>query len=119
MPPNPPVRDDIDPVDYEYTQSLGAHGVHAVGVFDALVGSQREIWISSDGSGLIRSTSGQPASLPTKVKRAGKLPAVRSSPTARASIYSHRDAYPEPVPDAPGSPAIRMGSRRASAHASR
>lgn len=61
MPPNSPSTDDIDPVDYEYIQSRGAHGHHAVGVFDAFVGSEREIWIGSDGSGLIRSTSG-PAS---------------------------------------------------------
>ncbi|HUA45512.1 MAG TPA: hypothetical protein VMA77_09815 [Solirubrobacteraceae bacterium] len=45
-------------VDYEYVQSQGAHGHHAVGAFDAFVGSQREIWIGSDGSGLIRESSG-------------------------------------------------------------
>lgn len=61
MPPNSPRKVDSEPVDYEYTQSRGAHGHHAVGVFDAFVGSEREIWIGSDGSGLIRSTSG-PAS---------------------------------------------------------
>jgi Short C-terminal domain len=61
MPPEPTREGDNEPVDYEYTQSRGAHGHHAVGVFDALVGSEREIWIGSDGSGLIRSTSG-PAS---------------------------------------------------------
>ena len=45
-------------VDFEYTRSQGAHGHHRVGVFDAFVGSDREIWIGSDGSGLIRETSG-------------------------------------------------------------
>jgi hypothetical protein len=45
-------------VDYVYVESRGAHGHHAVGRFDALVGSHREIWIGSDCSGLIRETSG-------------------------------------------------------------
>lgn len=45
-------------VDYVYVESRGAHGVHAHGSFDAFVGSQREIWVGSDGSGLIRETSG-------------------------------------------------------------
>jgi hypothetical protein len=45
-------------VDYIYVESRGAHGHHAVGSFDALVGSHREIWIGSDCSGLIRETSG-------------------------------------------------------------
>jgi hypothetical protein len=45
-------------VDYVYVESRGAHGHHAVGSFDAFVGKQREIWIGSDGSGLIRETSG-------------------------------------------------------------
>jgi hypothetical protein len=61
MPSNLTSAAEVDPVDYEYIRSRGAHGHHAVGVFDAFVGSQREIWIGSDGSGLIRSTSG-PAS---------------------------------------------------------
>jgi hypothetical protein len=45
-------------VDYVYVESRGAHGHHAVGSFDALVGTHREIWIGSDCSGLIRETSG-------------------------------------------------------------
>ncbi len=45
-------------VDFEYARSQGAHGHHYVGVFDAFVGSRREIWIGSDGSGLIRESSG-------------------------------------------------------------
>src|SRR3984957_15493918 len=49
---------DEDAVDFEYIESRGAHGHHAMRSFDAFVGSQREIWIGSDGSGLIRSTSG-------------------------------------------------------------
>jgi hypothetical protein len=51
---------DADPadVDYVYIQSRGAHGHFAVGVFEALVGSQREIWIGSDGSGMIKETRG-------------------------------------------------------------
>jgi hypothetical protein len=67
--PDPASTADVGLVDYEYTQSSGAHGHHAVGVFDAFVGSQREIWIGSDGSGLIRSTSG-PASFFTDEDRA-------------------------------------------------
>src|SRR6185312_10250501 len=55
-------------VDYEYTRSSGAHGHHALGGFDAFVGSQREIWIGSDGSGLIREASG-PASFFTEQGR--------------------------------------------------
>lgn len=45
-------------VDYEYIRSCGVHGVHAANQFDVLAGSQREIWIGSDGSGVIRSTRG-------------------------------------------------------------
>src|ERR1700693_3558081 len=60
---------DSDPVDYEYIASGGSHGHHAVGSLDAFVGSQREIWIGSDGSGLIRSTSG-PVSFFTEEGRA-------------------------------------------------
>ena len=44
--------------DFEYIRSCGAHGHHAMGSFDAFVGSQREIWVSDDGSGLIRETGG-------------------------------------------------------------
>jgi len=58
MPSTPESSVDRDAVDYEYIESRGGHGHHAVGAFDAFVGSQREIWIGSDGSGLIRSTSG-------------------------------------------------------------
>ncbi len=56
-------------VDFEYTRSQSAHGHHNVGVFDAFVGSQREIWVGSDGSGLIRESSG-PVSFFTKSGRA-------------------------------------------------
>ena len=56
-------------VDFEYTRSRGAHGHHNVGVFDAFVGSQREIWVGSDGSGLIRESSG-PVSFFTESGRA-------------------------------------------------
>jgi hypothetical protein len=45
-------------VDYEYVQSRGAHGVHAHSLFDALVGEERESWIGSDGSALLRSKRG-------------------------------------------------------------
>lgn len=48
----------MDVVDYEYIRSCGVHGVHAHDQFDALAGSQREIWIGSDGSGVIRETTG-------------------------------------------------------------
>lgn len=43
---------------FEYIRSCGAHGHHAVGSFDAFVGSEREIWVGDDGSGMIRSSSG-------------------------------------------------------------
>lgn len=56
-------------VDFEYTRSQGAHGHHHVGVFDAFVGSQREIWVGCDGSGLIRERS-VPVSFFTEVGRA-------------------------------------------------
>ncbi len=55
--------------DYVYVESRGAHGHHAVGIFDAFVGSHREIWIGSDGSGLIRETHG-PVSFFTEAGRA-------------------------------------------------
>lgn len=45
-------------VDYVYVRSQGAHGWHLVGRFEAFVGSAREIWIGSDGSGAIREASG-------------------------------------------------------------
>jgi len=48
----------MDVVDYEYIRSCGVHGVHAHNQFDALVGSQREIWIGSDHSGVIRESTG-------------------------------------------------------------
>jgi hypothetical protein len=69
MPSTPESSVDRDVVDYEYIESRGAHGHHAVGVFDAFVGSRREIWIGSDESGLIRSTSG-PVSFFTEEGRA-------------------------------------------------
>jgi hypothetical protein len=43
---------------FEYIRSRGAHGHHAVGQFDAMVGSEREIWVGDDGSGMIRAASG-------------------------------------------------------------
>lgn len=55
--------------DFAYIRSCGAHGHHAIGSFDAFVGSQREIWIGDDGSGLIRE-SGGPASFFTDEGRA-------------------------------------------------
>jgi hypothetical protein len=66
--PDPASPADIGLVDYEYTQCSGAHGHHAVGAFDAFVGSDREIWIGGDGSGLIREASG-PASFFTEEGR--------------------------------------------------
>jgi hypothetical protein len=45
-------------VDYVYVESQGAHGVHAVGSYEAFVGSHREIWIGSDCSGMIRESRG-------------------------------------------------------------
>lgn len=55
--------------DFAYIRSCGAHGHHAMGSFDAFVGSQREIWIGDDGSGLIRE-SGGPVSFFTDEGRA-------------------------------------------------
>jgi hypothetical protein len=66
---NPASTAEVDAVDYEYIQSQGAHGVHGHDLFDAFVGSQREVWFGSDGSGLIRSTSG-PANFFTEEARA-------------------------------------------------
>lgn len=63
------LREDEAVVDFEYIRSQGAHGHHHVGVFDAFVGSRREIWIGSDGSGLIRETGG-PVSFFTDAGRA-------------------------------------------------
>ena len=62
------LREDRAVVDFEYTRSDGGHGHHRVGVFDAFVGSSREIWIGSDGSGLIRESSG-PVSFFTEAGR--------------------------------------------------
>jgi hypothetical protein len=71
-------------VDFEYTRSEGAHGHHWVGVFDAFVGSRREIWVGGDGSGLIRESSG-PASFFTEAGRAGweaaGSPALENGPS--------------------------------------
>ena len=49
---------DLSPVDYVLVKSQGAHAWHLVGQFEAFVGSQRDIWIGSDGSGAIRESSG-------------------------------------------------------------
>jgi hypothetical protein len=54
---------------FEYIRSCGAHGHHVMGSFDAFVGSQREIWVGDDGSGLIRE-SGGPVSFFTDEGRA-------------------------------------------------
>ena len=62
-------RKDTRVVHFEYTRSQGAHGHHRIGVFDAFVGSQREIWAGSDGSGLIRESRG-PVSFFTDAGRA-------------------------------------------------
>lgn len=51
-------RDDAVVASFEYIRSCGAHGHHSAGRFDAFVGSEREIWVGDDGSGMIRSTSG-------------------------------------------------------------
>jgi hypothetical protein len=58
-------------VDYVYVKSRGAHGVHAHGHngYDVHLGSHREIWIGSDGSGMIRGTGG-PVSFFTEAQRA-------------------------------------------------
>jgi hypothetical protein len=47
--------DDVSP-SFEYIESRGAHGELGNGVFERLVEARREIWIGSDGSGLIKST---------------------------------------------------------------
>ena len=57
-------------IDFEYIRSRGAHGHHAFGSFDAFVGCEREIWIGSDGSGLIRECRGS-VSFFTEAGRAG------------------------------------------------
>jgi hypothetical protein len=57
------------PVDFVYVKSCGAHGHHAAGVFDAFVGSRREIWVGGDCSGLIRESAG-PVSFFTETGRA-------------------------------------------------
>jgi hypothetical protein len=62
-------REYIPVVDFEYARSQGAHGHHRVGVFDAFVGSRREIWVGSDASGVIRESSG-PVSFFTEAGRA-------------------------------------------------
>ncbi len=49
MPLNPATTAHRDAVDYEYVLSRGAHTVHACALFDGLVGSEREIWVGSDG----------------------------------------------------------------------
>lgn len=111
MLPNPESTADIDAVDYEYIESRGFHGHHAVGVFDAFVGSHREIWIGSDGSGLIRSTGG-PASFFTDEGRARWEAAGSPKLThGRASTCLRRAAYLGAAPDEPGSNAIPMGWR--------
>lgn len=52
-------------MDYVYVRSCGAHGVFAnpvpvyvKGSFEVLLGSDREIWIGGDGSGMIREARG-------------------------------------------------------------
>lgn len=60
---------DQSGVDFVYVKSMGAHGIHHVGVFEAHVGSQREIWIGGDGSGMIRESRG-PVSFYTEAGRA-------------------------------------------------
>lgn len=45
-------------LEYVYVRSQGAHTWHLVGRFAAFIGSAREIWIGSDGSGAIREASG-------------------------------------------------------------
>ena len=48
-------EDDNVSLSFEYIESRGAHGEFGNGVFDRLVEARREIWIGSDGSGLIKS----------------------------------------------------------------
>jgi hypothetical protein len=55
-------------VDYEYIKSVGAHGVHAHHQFDVRLGSDREIWVGGDGSGLVRESRG-PVSFFTEAGR--------------------------------------------------
>jgi hypothetical protein len=52
------MREDPRVVDFEYVRSRGAHGIHAHGSFDAFLGSDRAIWLGSDGSGMIRESRG-------------------------------------------------------------
>lgn len=56
-------------MDYVYVESRGAHGVHAHNLYDVHLGSQREIWIGSDGSGMIREARG-PLTFYTEAGRA-------------------------------------------------
>src|ERR1039458_5160079 len=110
MPSNPTTTAGIEAVDYEYVQSCGAHGVHAHGQFDAFVGSQREIWIGSDGSGLIRETSG-PASFFTEDGRARWEAADSRELTHGPSVDLFAPGCLHRAPDAPGCSAIPMGSK--------
>jgi len=71
-------------VDYVYVRSQGAHGWHLVGRFEAFVGSAREIWIGSDGSGAIREASG-PVSFFTSEGRA-RWEAAGSPELARGPV---------------------------------
>jgi hypothetical protein len=48
-------EDDNVSLSFEYIESRGAHGEFGNGVFQRLVEARREIWIGSDGSGLIKS----------------------------------------------------------------
>jgi hypothetical protein len=76
--------EDIGVVDFEYTRSRGAHGIHWVGAFDAFLGSQREIWVGSDGCGLVRESRG-PVSFFTDAGRtawqAAGSPALEHGPS--------------------------------------
>ncbi len=58
-------------MDYVYVKSRGAHGVHVHGrhSYDVHLGSHREIWIGSDGSGMIREARG-PMTFYTEAGRA-------------------------------------------------
>jgi hypothetical protein len=56
-------------VDFVYVSSRGAYRVFAGNRFEALVGSAREIWIGSDGSGMIKEARG-PVNFFTQEQRA-------------------------------------------------
>ncbi len=94
-------------VDYVYVASRGAHGIHHVGVFEAHVGSEREIWIGSDGSGMIREARG-PVSFYTEAGKArweaAGRPLLEHGPSAELfapGCLGTRRAWQEKLPSDP------------------